>query len=148
MSKNYYKILEVSPSANEQEIKKAYKRLSLKYHPDKNRGNEKQAKEKFIEVSEAYSALTKSSSTSRPRKNYDFSGKSSAEKFKMAFEILAELNEDLDRIEGDLNNIGENLEKEQEKLTREAIQNMEENLSLNGVSSSDLDPSLWSPYSD
>ncbi|CAG8725482.1 12995_t:CDS:2, partial [Cetraspora pellucida] len=143
-----YEILGVSPGATQEEIKKAYKRLSLKYHPDKNRGNEEWARKKFIEVSEAYNVLSKPSSTSRPRKNYDFSGKSSAEKFKMAFEMMAEMEKDLDRMEEDLNNAEENLKQEQERVWGEAIRNMEENLTLSGVSASDLDSSLWSPYGD
>ena len=148
MSNKYYQILGINLGATQEEIKKAYKRLSLKYHPDKNRGNEEWARKKFIEVSEAYNVLSKPSSTSRPKKNYDFSGKSSAEKFKMAFEMMAEMNEDLDRMEEDLNNAEENLKQEQERLWEEAIRNMEELLSLSNVSSSDLDSSLWSPYGD
>jgi len=51
-------------------------------------------------------------------------------------------------MEGDLNNVQENLNREQAKLQSEAIQNMEKKLSLDGVSVSDLDPSLWVPYGD
>ena len=54
--KDYYKILGVSPNATEQEIKSAYRRLALKYHPDKN-PNDPYAEEKFKEISEAYAVL-------------------------------------------------------------------------------------------
>ncbi len=54
--KDYYKTLEVSPSATKEEIKKAFKRLAKKYHPDINKG-EKKAEEKFKEISEAYEVL-------------------------------------------------------------------------------------------
>ncbi len=54
--KDYYKILGVSPDATEQEIKSAYRRLALKYHPDRN-PNDPYAEEKFKEISEAYAVL-------------------------------------------------------------------------------------------
>lgn len=53
---NYYKILEVNENANEKEIKKAYRSLALKFHPDKNDSNE--AEEKFKSIAEAYSILS------------------------------------------------------------------------------------------
>jgi len=54
--KDYYKILGVSKTANADEIKKAYRKLAVKYHPDKNAGN-KAAEEKFKEISEAHEVL-------------------------------------------------------------------------------------------
>ncbi|MBI3046476.1 MAG: DnaJ domain-containing protein [Candidatus Harrisonbacteria bacterium] len=54
MSKDYYKILGVEKSANEEEIKKAYRKLAHKYHPDKSGGDEK----KFKEINEAYQILS------------------------------------------------------------------------------------------
>lgn len=56
MGKDYYGILKVSKNATSDEIKKAYRKLALKYHPDKNKGS-KEAEEKFKEVAEAYEAL-------------------------------------------------------------------------------------------
>lgn len=55
--KDYYKILEVSPSATDADIKKSFRRLALKYHPDKNFGNELYSS-KFKEVKEAYEILS------------------------------------------------------------------------------------------
>ena len=53
--RDYYEILGVSRDATKQEIKKAYRKLALKYHPDKNPS--KEAEEKFKEISEAYAVL-------------------------------------------------------------------------------------------
>jgi|18_taG_2_1085343.scaffolds.fasta_scaffold04180_3 molecular chaperone DnaJ len=52
-----YKILGVSKNASQDEIKKAYRKLAVKYHPDKNEGN-KSAEDKFKKISEAYSVLS------------------------------------------------------------------------------------------
>jgi DnaJ-class molecular chaperone len=58
MVKDYYNILEVDRSASERDIKKSYRNLSKKYHPDKNPDN-KESEDKFKEVAEAYSILSK-----------------------------------------------------------------------------------------
>ena len=67
--KDYYEILGVAKGASEDDIKKAYRRLAKKYHPDKNPGN-KEADEQFKHISEAYAVL---SDTSK-RKEYDAYG--------------------------------------------------------------------------
>jgi curved DNA-binding protein len=54
--KDYYKILGVEKTASPDEIKKSYRKLALKYHPDKNPGN-KQSEERFKEIAEAYEVL-------------------------------------------------------------------------------------------
>ena len=70
-SKDYYKILGVSKDASKDEISKAYRKLALKYHPDRQAGKsdqeKKEAEEKFKEVAEAAEVLTDDDK----RKQYD-----------------------------------------------------------------------------
>ena len=66
----YYEVLEVSKDATTTEIKKAYRKLALKYHPDKNPGD-KEAEEKFKIINEAYAVL----SDEQKRQVYDMYGK-------------------------------------------------------------------------
>lgn len=66
MSKRYYETLEVPRTATDDEIKKAYRRLAMKWHPDRNPGN-KEAEENFKEVKEAYEFL----SDAQKRAGYD-----------------------------------------------------------------------------
>jgi DnaJ-class molecular chaperone len=56
-TKDYYSILGVSEKASHEEIKRAFRKLAMKYHPDKNLGNEQWAGEKFKEINEAYAVL-------------------------------------------------------------------------------------------
>ena len=76
-SKDYYKTLGVSKSASGEEVKKAYRKLAMKYHPDQNKGD-KQAEERFKEVNEAYAVL----SDKGKRQQYDMYG---AEGFHQRF---------------------------------------------------------------
>lgn len=64
--RDYYEVLGVSKDADAKEIKKAYRKLAMKYHPDKNPGN-KEAEEKFKEINEAYEVL----SDEEKRSTYD-----------------------------------------------------------------------------
>ena len=67
MPKDYYKILGLNKGASDSEIKKAYRKLSVKWHPDKNPNNKEEATRQFQEISEAYSIL----SDSEKRQQYD-----------------------------------------------------------------------------
>lgn len=69
--KDYYKVLEVPKSASPAEIKKAYRTLALKWHPDKNQEIKEEATERFQEISEAYEVL----SDEKLRRQYDQGGR-------------------------------------------------------------------------
>ncbi|XP_041662988.1 dnaJ homolog subfamily B member 2 isoform X2 [Cheilinus undulatus] len=64
---DYYNVLGVSKTATQEEIKKAYRKLALKWHPDKNPDNKEEAEKKFKELAEAYEVLSDQSK----RKEYD-----------------------------------------------------------------------------
>jgi chaperone protein DnaJ len=66
MSKNHYETLGVNKNASADEIKKAYKKMAMKYHPDRNKGDSS-AEKKFKEVNEAYQVL----GDATKKKNYD-----------------------------------------------------------------------------
>lgn len=70
-TKDYYELLGISRTATPEEIKKAYRKLALKYHPDRNKDN-KAAEEKFKKISEAYAVL----SDKEKRQQYDTYGSS------------------------------------------------------------------------
>lgn len=88
MAKDYYEVLGVKKDASADDIKKAYRKLAMKYHPDKN-PEDKNAEEKFKEISEAYAVL----SDAEKRKEYDaygaegFSDKFSQEDIFRGFDI-------------------------------------------------------------
>jgi len=66
--KDYYQILGVPDNASQEDIKRAFRKLAFKYHPDTNPGNEKQAEKKFKEINEAYGVL----GDKHKRQQYDF----------------------------------------------------------------------------
>jgi molecular chaperone DnaJ len=80
MGKDYYQILGVPRSSTDEELKKAYRKLALNFHPDRNHGN-KEAEEKFKEINEAYSVL----SDGEKRARYDRYGTVDGNMFDFGF---------------------------------------------------------------
>ena len=58
MGQNYYDLLGVSKNASTDEIKKQYKKMAMKYHPDRNKENKEEAEKKFKEISNAYNVFS------------------------------------------------------------------------------------------
>lgn len=83
----YYEVLSIDKAANEQEIKKAYRTLALRWHPDKNPDDVKVAEEKFKEIGEAYSVL----SDPNKRARYDKFGHDGLDDAFEGFESAADL---------------------------------------------------------
>ena len=83
---NYYKILEVNRDATNDQIKKSYRKLALKWHPDKN-PNKELADKKFKEITEAYQVL----SDSNKRASYDKFGRSDVSNNTNPFDIFNQM---------------------------------------------------------
>lgn len=83
----YYSVLGIERSATEQEVKKAYRVLALKWHPDKNPDDSKAAEEKFKEIGEAYSVL----SDNEKRKRYNKYGREGVEDPFAGFEDASDI---------------------------------------------------------
>jgi DnaJ-class molecular chaperone len=123
-SKDYYIILGLKCTASADEIKRAYRDLAKKYHPDLNPENKEEAERKFKEISEAYEVL----SDDKKRKQYDNSGKNEEEKVIYHQENSAktvsnpftqEMYDILARQSADFFDIKEHLRKKKERENRQ-----------------------------
>ena len=86
-NKDYYKILNIDKNADTQSIKRAYRKLAMKYHPDVNK--QRDAEEKFKDLTEAYAVL----SDEEKRKQYDSYGYRSMNKYTQD-ELIKSVNMD------------------------------------------------------
>lgn len=95
--RDYYDILDVSRDADEEEIKKAYRKLAIKYHPDKN-PDDKESEEKFKEATEAYDVLR----TPEKRQRYDQYGHAGLEGVTSEYGFGINLDDILNDVFGDV----------------------------------------------
>ena len=101
--RDYYEILGVEKGASPDEIKKAYRKLALKYHPDRNPDNKK-AEDKFKEAAQAYDVL----STQEKRKKYDQFGHAGMEGSGQAhYQDMGDIFQQF----GDISNLGPRVEQ-------------------------------------
>lgn len=122
MSKNYYEILEIDRNSSNEEIKKAYKKLALKYHPDKNKLPE--ATEQFRLISEAYQVLTEQ------REQYDRTLTIDKSKLKDPFKLFSSFFNDISPglgsfVELTLNEIKGVLDNYESKKMKDIVKNID-----------------------
>jgi len=117
---NYYILLDVDESASEDEIKRAYRKVALKYHPDRNPGEE--AKERFRMAAEAYEVLR----DPEKRQLYDTYGKAGLERNGFAgFDDMGDMFSNLGSVFGDIFGFGRRRQKHPRG------QNIQSNVNLN-----------------
>jgi len=140
MSKNYYEILEIEKNSTGEQIKKAYRKLSLKWHPDKNSGN-KEAEEKFKEINKAYQTL----SDPTARNLYDIYGEDSEDLGGGGGSSSFE-DDEIKRQYAEAEAQKEELKKEMLTVEMQGLSILlviSEFSSYLSVTEKDLDPNLW-----
>ena len=112
MPKNYYEILEIERNSSEIEIRKAYYKLALKHHPDKNPNSKEKAEKKFKKVAKAYQVL----SDSKRKRQYDdyLVNQHLGEEF--ISEELGDFKEEMERLGEIIKMLDEELRKNEELL--------------------------------
>jgi DnaJ-class molecular chaperone len=92
----FYDTLDVAPDASSQEIRQAYRKLSMRWHPDKNPDQEAEAQARFVEISEAYQTLY----DAERRSTYDRQGKPRTAGGGAGFQSFHQMFEDMLRSQG------------------------------------------------
>lgn len=136
---SYYDVLEVLQDANQKEIRDAYRRLALQWHPDKNLENKEEAEENFKKIGMAYSIL----SDKNKRAEYDkslkqgepfhtYTGPGIEEFYRMFYELLEKIKQEIEEIIEEVNERGEKFAEEAGKGYWNNLQFfIEENCNLN-----------------
>lgn len=122
MSKNYYQILEIPTNSTKDEIKKAYKKLALKFHPDKNKATN--AVEQFRLISEAYQVLTEQ------REQYDRTLEIDKTKLKDPFKLFSSFFSNLNPefgsfVETTLNEIKDVIDNNETKNIKDIVKKID-----------------------
>jgi len=150
MSKNYYEILEIDKNVAQDDIKKSYRNLSLKWHPDKwaskSESERKQAEEKFKEINKAYQIL----SDPETRNMYDIYGED--------FESMGFGGNDTSSNADEIRREYAEAETKKQELKKQMLTVQMQSLSILlvidefmeyiWITENDLDSSLWSPCSN
>src|SRR5262245_66502394 len=97
MKRDYYEVLGVSRSCDDDELKRAYRKLAVKYHPDKNPDTRAEAEERFKEIAEAYQVLC----DPQRRAQYDRFGHAAFEQGGAGFDFSAGFDDILGDLFGD-----------------------------------------------
>lgn len=140
MTKSYYVILEISENVAQEEIKKNYRKLALKWHPDrwigKSEAEKKTAEEKFKEINEAYEVL----GDEEKRRRYD-AGETNFTSFTSEYSYEEELKKTEEKFK-------EALFEAKILARREAVNIVGFEMLINEVYPSKLDSKLWEPYNN
>lgn len=154
MAKKYYQILEVSETATQAEIRKAYYKLAQKWHPDKNLHNKEEAEKRFKEIGEAYGVL----GDEELRRKYD-SGETGFSYDFGGYDYEAEIKAEVKRKEEELRKArNERIDIELEIL-KEEMKALDRSSTISGISAAfsftyprvfkeNLDNKLWEGYQD
>jgi len=118
MIPNYYEILGVGPNATKDEIKKAYRQLALKWHPDKNKNAN--AHEKFIEINQAYLLLSDDEARAKYEKEFEYYYATNKREKATIFETKTNYQENTtqDFEDEDLRNWTKNAKQQAEEYAR------------------------------
>ena len=149
MTRNYYEILEIEKNATQEEIKKAYRKLSLKWHPDKwstkSESERKEAEEKFKEISKVYQIL----SDPETRNIYDIYGEDFDNFGSSGETSSSDVADEIKREYAEAEAKKQELKKQMLVVQMQSLSILivvDEFMEYLWITENDLDSSLWTPY--